>query len=75
MKCQDKQKLNRSLNRLKYANEPRALILAEDGEFGLCRKEGTPRRGVSCRTAVGRVRTLVSQAVGLLMHVSSCRFS
>lgn len=51
------------------------LSQQQDGELGVCRKGGAPWSGVSCRIAVCGVRTLAHQAVGLLMHVSSCRFS
>ena len=69
MKSQEKQKLNRSLSRLKYANKSRDLILAAGWEFGVCRKGGAPWSRVSSGIAVHRVRTLAHQAQGLLMCV------
>ena len=69
MKCQEKQKLNRSLSRLKYANKSRDLIPAAGCEFGVCRKGGAPWSRVSSRIAVHRARTLAHQAEGLLIYV------
>ena len=68
-KTEAKQKLNRSLSRLKYANKSRDLIPAAGCEFGVCRKGGAPWSRVSSGIAVHRVRTLAHQAEGLMMCV------
>lgn len=56
--------LNRSLNRLKYANKPRDPVPAVGGELGVCRKGGTLWSAENCRGAACLVGMLAHQQWG-----------
>lgn len=64
MKCQEKQMLNRSLNRLKYANKPRDPVPAVEGELGVCRKGGALWSAQNCRGTACLVGMLAHQQWG-----------